>query len=295
MKVQTPKLMHARKEMIGWLFVAPMLIFFAVFVVYPIIDSIRTSFMGFDFTKYYWTGFDNYKQIFKDELFWKSMRNTLTFVVYLVPSITVLSLLLSLFINTYSNKMQSFFKAVFYIPSVTSIVSITLVWGYILNNQFGIGNFLLKQLGVESVNWLGINLAYPSLSLILITLGIGNAIVVFTAALNGIPMDLYESASLDGAKPSTVFFRITLPLLKPSMLYIIVTTTIGSFQVFAIILLMTAGGPAFHTTTILLLIYQQAFVTMNFGAANAMGIVLCIIICCIAYIQFKLFRSDIEY
>ncbi|QGQ95573.1 sugar ABC transporter permease [Paenibacillus psychroresistens] len=295
MKVQTPKLTHARRELIGWLFVMPMLVFFAVFVVYPIIDSVRTSFMGFDFTKYYWTGFDNYKQIFKDELFWKSIRNTLAFVFYLVPSITVLSLLLSLLINTYSKKMQAFFKAVFFIPSVTSIVSITLVWGYILNNQFGIGNYLLKLLGAEPANWLGIHLAYPTLSLIIFTLGIGNAIIVFTAALNGIPMDLYESASLDGAKRSTLFFKITLPLLKPSLLYIIVTSTIASFQVFSIILLMTAGGPAFHTTTILVLIYQQAFVTMNFGVANAMGVILCIIICCIAYIQFKLFRSDIEY
>ncbi|WP_135556989.1 carbohydrate ABC transporter permease [Paenibacillus cymbidii] len=285
-----------KKEAIGWLFVLPMLVFFGLFVLYPILDSIRTSFYGFDFSHYYWAGLDNYRSLFADELFWKSMKNTLVFVAYLVPSITVISLLLSLFINNRSMRAQAFFKAVFYIPAVTSIVSITLVWGYMLNNQFGLANYLLRLLGHEGmINWLGVNWVYGSLSLILITINIGNPIVVFTASLNGIPGDLYESASLDGAKPMEKFFYITLPLLRPSLLYVIVTTTIASFQVFAIILLMTAGGPAFKTTTILMLIYQQAFVNMNFGMANAMGIILCLIICCIAFLQFKLFKSDIEY
>jgi len=119
--------------------------------------------------------------------------------------------------------------------------------------------------------------------------------VVFAAALSGIPRDLYESASLDGATQVDSFLRITLPMLKPSILYVVVTTTIGAFQVFAIILLMTGGGPAYKTTTILMLIYREAFVNMNFGLANAMGIILCLIICLIAFIQFKLLKTDIEY
>jgi multiple sugar transport system permease protein len=283
------------REVIGWLFVLPKLVFFSLFVLYPIANSIKSSFYGFDFTKYYWTGLDNYRELLSDELFWKAAWNTVEFVLYLVPLITILSLLLAVFINTQSRPMQTFFKAVFYIPGVASIVSLSLVWGYILNPHFGMANYVIKLLGLEPVNWLGATLAYPTLSMILLTLLIGASIVVFTAALNGIPADLYESASLDGATAWDRFFRITLPMLRPTLLYVIVTSTIGAFQVFAIVLLMTGGGPAYKTTTILLLIYNQAFVNMNFGMANAMGIMLCLFICGIALLQFKFLKSDVEY
>lgn len=284
-----------RREISGWLFVLPMLLFFLLFVVYPILKAINSSFYSFDYTKYYWSGLDNYRTIFSDELFWKSIRNTLEFVLYLVPSITILALLVAVIIHTYPKKMQSFFKAAFYIPGVTSIVSLTLVWQYIYNGQFGLGNYILKLFGQEAVNWLGVNSATIALSLIVLTISVGSAIVVFSAALGGIPKDYYESAALDGAKPSRMFASITLPMLKPTLLYVVVTGTIGAFQVFAIILIMTGGGPAYRTTTIMMLIYQQAFVNMNFGVANAMGIVLCVIISLVAYVQFKFLKSDIEY
>jgi multiple sugar transport system permease protein len=283
------------REINGWLFVLPMLVFFLIFVVYPIVSSIKSSLYGFDYTQYYWAGLDNYATIFQDELFHKAVKNTLLFVICLVPALTVLSLILSVLINTHSNKMQSFLKATFYIPGVTSLVSIAMVWEYIYNNQFGLANYVLKTLGLSSVNFLGADWAYFALTLILLTTSIGSSIVIFTAAMNGIPSDLYESASLDGAKPLRSFFSITLPMLKPTLLYVIVTSTIGAFQIFAIILLMTGGGPAYKTTTILMLIYREAFVNMNFGIANAMGMVLCVIICLIAFLQFKLFKSDVEY
>ncbi|PYI53455.1 hypothetical protein DLM86_16920 [Paenibacillus flagellatus] len=284
-----------RRELSGWLFVLPMLLFFLAFVVYPILASIRSSLYSFNYVDYTFAGLDNYKQLLGDSLFWKAVWNTVVFVLYLVPSITVIALLLSVIIQLYPKKMQSFFKAAFYVPGVTSIVSLAMVWEYIYNNQFGMGNYVLKLLGLPSVNFLGSEYVYPSLTLILITISLGSAIVVFTAALNGIPRDLYESASLDGAPPTKVFFHITLPMLKPSVLYVVVTSTIASFQVFAIILLMTGGGPAYKTTTILMLIYREAFVNMNFGIANAMGIMLCLLICLIAFVQFKLLKSDVEY
>ncbi|MFK7697071.1 carbohydrate ABC transporter permease [Paenibacillus sp. HJGM_3] len=283
------------REINGWLFVAPMLVFFLAFVVYPIGSSIKSSLYGFDYTEYYWTGFGNYVTIFQDELFRKAIRNTLTFVICLVPAVTVLSLILSVMIHNQSNKMQSFLKATFYIPGVTSLVSIAMVWEYIYNNQFGLINYVLKSIGLQPVNMLGVDWAYFAITLILITTSIGSSIVVFTAALNGIPADLYESASLDGARKLRSFFSITLPMLKPTLLYVVVTGTIGAFQIFAIILLMTGGGPAYKTTTIMMLIYREAFVNMNFGIANAMGIVLCVIICLIAVLQFRVFKSDVEY
>ncbi|MZQ86065.1 ABC transporter permease subunit [Paenibacillus sp. 5J-6] len=295
MKQRTFSSIRLRREISGWLFVLPMLLFFLLFVVYPILKAIKSSFYGFDYTKYYWSGLDNYRTIFTDPLFWKSIRNTLEFVLYLVPSITVIALMIAVTLYAYPKKMQSFFKAAFYIPGVTSIVSLTLVWQYIYNGQFGLGNYIMGLVGLQSVNWLGVHSATLALSLIVLTISVGSAVVVFSAALGGIPKDYYESAALDGAKPGKMFLQITLPMLKPTLLYVVVTGTIGAFQVFAIILIMTGGGPAYRTTTIMMLIYQQAFVNMNFGIANAMGIVLCVLISLIAYVQFKFLKSDIEY
>ena len=287
--------MRGRREIAGWLFVLPMFAFFITFVIYPIISSFVSSLYTFDYVKYTLSGFDNYKHLMQDSLFHKATWNTILFVIILVPVISILGLIMAAIINLYPQRMQTFFKAVFYVPGVTSIISLVMVWEYMYNNQFGLGNYVLTSLGFDSVNFLGAKFATPSISLILVTIMIGGALVVYAAALNGIPRDLYESASLDGATALDSFLRITMPMLKPAILYIIVTATIGAFQVFAIILLMTGGGPAHRTTTIIMLIYREAFVNMNFGLANAMGILLCLFICLIAFIQFKLLKTDIEY
>lgn len=285
----------ARREVTGWLFILPMMLFFVTFLFYPIAKAIRMSMYTFDFRHYYFDWFHNYIELFHNETFLLAIKNTIMFVLIIVPSVTAVSLLIAVGIQNMSHLKQSFFKAAFYIPGVTSAVSLTMVWEYMYNNQFGIANFALKKLGIEPVNWLGAEYGVMSLSIIMITLALGGSVVVLSAGLNGIPKDLYESAYMDGAKGRDTFFRISLPLLRPSLLYVIVTGTIGAFQVFAIILLLTGGGPAYKTTTILMLIYTEAFKNLNYGLANAMGIILCILIGLIALAQFRALKSDIEY
>ncbi len=285
----------AKREITGWLFVFPMFACFLAFVIYPIIEAFRLSLYGFNYVKYFWTGFGNYISIFRDKVFLLSIGNTLKFVVYIVPTVTIVALILSLLINRWSGKVQGFFKSAFYIPGVTSVVSLTLVWQYIFNEQFGMLNYLVRLLGGEGMNWLGVGLAYPSLTVIMVSISLGSSIVVLTAGLNGIPLELYESADIDGVRPLARIWYITLPLLRPTLLYVIVTGTIGAFQIFAIILLMTGGGPAYDTTTMLMLIYREAFMNMNFGIACAMGFVLSLIVCVIAIFQFKFLSTDVEY
>lgn len=284
-----------KREITGWLFILPMFICFLLFVIYPIIEAFRLSLYGFDYVKYFWTGFGNYISIFKNKVFLLSIGNTLKFVAYVVPTVTIVALVLSIFINSWSEKAQGFFKSVFYIPGVTSVVSLTMVWQYIFNEQFGMLNYLMRLLGFEGVNWLGVGFAYPSLTIIMISMSLGSSIVVLTAGLNGIPLELYESADIDGVTPLGRAWYITLPLLRPTLLYVIVTSTIGAFQIFVIILLMTGGGPAYDTTTMLMLIYREAFMNMNFGVACAMGFILSIIVCVIAIFQFKFLSTDVEY
>lgn len=288
---------RARRNVTGWLFVTPLLAFFGMFYIYPMIDALVTSFQGFDYTSYYFVGWENYQTIFNDKLFWMSLLNTTIFVLLVVVPGTILALLMSLCINSFrSGASRAFFKAAFYIPGITSVVSLAMVWQYLFDNSFGLGNFLLKALGFQPVNFLGGNLVYASMSLILISTSLGSWIVVMTAGLNGISKELYEAAMIDGANGRQSFFKITLPLLKPTLLYVIVTATVGAFQIFAILLLMTGGGPAYKTTTILMLIYREAFMNMNIGRACAEGIILCIIVCSIAVIQFKcLGGDDVEY
>jgi multiple sugar transport system permease protein len=286
---------NARREWTGWLFILPMLVVFASFVIYPILKSFVSSLYGFDYTRYFWNGLGNYGTIFHDPVFMKSIVTTIWFVVLIVPAQMIAALAISLLIQRYSNKTQSFFKAVFYVPGATSVVSLALIWGYIYNNDFGFANYVLASIGGEPVNWLGIHWGIYALSAIVVTISLGASVVVISAGLDAIPGEIYESARIDGAAPLRIFFRITLPLLKPSLLYVVVTGTIAAFQIFTVVLLMTGGGPAYKTTTMLMLIYREAFINMNFGTANAMGIVLCFIITSIAFIQFKLLKTDIEY
>jgi len=285
----------AKREIAGWLFLLPLLVCFSVFLLYPIIEAFRMSLYGFNYREYYFTGFQNYVSIFQSREFLLSIWNTFKFVFFIVPGVTIVSVGLSLFIVRWSSRWQGFFKSAFFIPGVTSVVSLTMVWRYIFNEQFGIANYLLRAMGMEGVNWLGAGTAYGSITLITISMFIGSNIVVLTSGLNAIPGELYESAELEGARPWTRLFSITLPLLRPTLLYVVVAATIGAFQVFAVILLMTGGGPAFDTTTILMIVYREAFSNMNFGVATAMGFVLALIVCVIAVIQFKFLSTDVEY
>ncbi len=285
----------AKREITGWCFLLPMFVCFLVFVIYPIIEAFRMSLYVFDYRKYSFAGFQNYMNIFQDKVFLLSIWNTFKFVLFIVPSVTLLALILSLLIVRWPNNWQGFFKSAFYIPGVTSVVSLTMVWKYIFNEQFGLANYILRSMGMEGANWMGANLAYPAMTLIMISMFLGGNIVVLVSGLNAIPQEMYESAEIDGAKSMRRLFSITLPLLRPTLLYVVVTATIASFQVFAIILLMTGGGPAFDTTTILMLVYREAFSNMNFGVATAEGFVLALIVCVIAVLQFKFLSTDVEY
>lgn len=169
------------------------------------------------------------------------------------------------------------------------------MWQYILNYDFGLLNYLMGLLGMEKINVLSYNMALITTTAIVLTLGLGQPIVILTAALGGIPPSYYEAAEIDGASFWRRHLSITLPLLKPAILFVVVTGTIGAFQVFAIILLFTAGGPHYATSTILLLLYQEAFVNGDYGRGSAMAVLLSLIIVMIAWAQFKFLKTDIEY
>lgn len=278
----------------AYAFILPSFVFFAVFFLFPVVWGIVMSFRYYTLVGSEWVGFDNYRYIFTDDpLFWRSLRNTAYYAAGVVPLWLGKALLISLLIFPFRKSIQTFFKAAFYLPHVTSAVIISMIWLWIFNPPFGLLNYIL---GTRDFAWLGNTVtAMPALILMQVIMGGGSSIVLISAALGSIPSDYYEAAELDGATPWQQAVRITLPLLKPTLLYLVVMGTISSFQVFTNIYLMTKGGPQFSTVTIVYLIYETAFRIYDFGAASAMAVILFIIIFLFGLAQFKWLGTDVEY
>ncbi|MBS4456989.1 sugar ABC transporter permease [Tuanshanicoccus lijuaniae] len=284
-------------DLSGYLFIAPAMVFFVTFVLYPMIKGIHMSLYRFRGRRQLFVGLDNYLKLLDDRVFLRSMGNTMFIVAIAVPIVVVLSLFIAINIYNKSAAVRSFFRGVFYLPAVSSVVSITVVWLWIYNPDFGILNYVLKSMHIVdgNVQWLGNSAtAIYAIIVVLITTSIGQPIILYIAALGNVPVELIESAKIDGATNWTIFKNIIWPLIIPTTLYIVVTTTINSFQIFALIQLMTAGGPNYATSTVMYLVYETGIKIQDYGKASAMGVILAAIIALISTLQFKYLNRDID-
>jgi len=285
-----------KKDLVGYAFIAPAVLAFAVFLVYPSIEAIRISFYKITPTQVAFVGLQNYAGLLKDQVFGIALANTFKYVLFIVPITLAFSLFVSVLVSSKSERVTSFYRGVFYIPAVASVVSVSLVWSWIFNPVIGIANYLLSLFHLPPVNWLAMpGIAFYCVVLVIITWTVGRPIIVYTAALGGIPKYYYEAAEIDGASKVRQFFSITLPLLAPTTLYVIVITTINAFQTFAAINLLTSGGPSKTTTSVIYELYQQAFRYNNFSYASAMGVVLFLMVGIVAFFQFRYLARDVEY
>ena len=289
--------LRRRETVAGYLFLLPSLIFFVGFVVIPMVMCVVTSF--FDATmdlntpdKFIW--FDNYIELWQDPVFLKGLTNTLIIVLVSVPFTCIFSLWVASAIYKMREGLLSFFRIVFYLPVVTGSVAVTVVWKWMYNNYYGIFNYLLKNTGVisKNINWLG-NPQYAlwCIILILLTTSVGQPIVLYVSALSNVDNSLVEASEVDGANNLQVFWRIKWPQIMPTTLYILIITTINSFQCFALIQLLTSGGPNYATETVMYYIYYSAFKLYRFGYGNAMGVILAIFIGILSAVQFRLARE----
>lgn len=292
--VTAPSLIRSsrfKENLSGYLFILPGIIFFLIFTVYPFIEAFILSFQKYSIENSSFVGLNNYITLFNDESFRKSLVNTFEFVIIIVPVTMIIALFVSTRIADFGTKVQSFFRAAFYLPVVMSVVSVSLVWKLLYNYNYGVLNYFVKALGGDAINWLGDkNIVIPALSVVVITFSLGQPIILFLAALNGIDRSYYEAADVDGASWFTKFRKITLPLLRPTTLYVLVTTTINAFQTFAIVNLMTSGGPNYGSSTLLYQIYQKAFVFRDFSTASAEGVILFFCVAVFGILQFVFFR-----
>lgn len=287
-----------QQNITSYLFLLPMMVFFIGFVLVPMGMGIVTSFFNYTMSKFDFIGFKNYTELFKDVKFQKSVVNTIIIVVTSVPLVTIFSLWVASLIYDTSSFVTSFFRGVFYLPVVTGTVSVVVVWKWIFDKYSGILNWLLQSMGVlnRNVAWLGEkSTAIWCILAILFTTSIGQPIVLYIAALGNVDSSIIEAAEVDGASKFRTFWQIKWPSVMPTTLYVLVITTINSFQCFALIQLLTSGGPVYSTSTVMYYLYQNAFSLYRYGYANAMGVILAIIIAAFSALQFKVMKSDVEY
>ncbi|MGI8830581.1 MAG: carbohydrate ABC transporter permease [Candidatus Limnocylindria bacterium] len=287
----------------GYLFVAPSLIFFSVFIFFPLAWSFLLSFQDFRFRGSEWIGLDNYLSVLANPIFHQSVLNTVIYSVSTVGVWVFVAMVLATLIHPLPGRMRTFFRAAYYLPAVTSAVFIALVWKWMLNaNPWGVFNYFIGLVGIEPLGWvsdpspfLGSSVALWSviLSSVLTIPAVG--VVLYSAALANIPRELYEAAESEGAGAWQKFRFITIPLLKPVTLYVAIIYTIAAFEVFERVYVMTGGGPGYATHTIVYLIWRTAFRFTDYGAASAQAFLLFIVIATISLIQFRALRGEVEY
>lgn len=236
-----------RKKTLFWLciFLLPNLLGFLIFIAIPILGSLGISFTDWDLVStIHFTGFENYKRLFNDPEFWKSFRNTITFIIGYLPSVMILGLACALMLNQ-KIKLRPFFRAVYFLPVITSWVAVSLVWKWLFNPSYGLINYFLSLIGIAGPNWL----TDPQTAMIAVIItsawkDIGFVMVLFLGGLQNISPSYYEAANMDGASKLRQLFSITIPLLTPTTFFVTIISLINSFQVFDQVMIMTEGGPS---------------------------------------------------
>ena len=267
-----------RDNIAGFLFISPWLLHFVLLIAFAMFYSFRISLMETDLlSSEKFVGFANYKNLWNDELFWKSFRVTAYYSFVLVPSGIVLALAIAMLMNQ-KVKFVGVWRTLFYLPSVVSGVAVAILWGYVLNPRFGLLNMGLRSVGIEGPRWLfSETWAVPGFILMGLW-GAGGAMLLYLAGLQGIPTTLYEAAEIDGAGSWHRFRHITIPMLTPTIYFNLLINIIGSFQVFTQSYIMTGGGPNNATLTQVLYLYRKGFQDFQFGYASALAWALFLVI-----------------
>lgn len=280
------------------IFLGPALAAIALFFFLPVLAALVMSFTDFDIYSLgdirhaRFVGFRNYVQLFEDPLFWKALSNTLYFLLVGGPLSVAVSLGAALLLHARLVRFKPLFRFIYFAPVVTTLVAIAVVWRYVYHPRFGLLNALLDAAGIGAIDWLGDPAwAMPALILMAVWKNFGYNMIIFIAGLQNIPASLYEAASIDGAGPVQQFFRITLPMLAPTTLFVSIITMIGYFQFFAEPYVMTQGGPLNSTLSIVLLMYQQGFRWWNMGYSAALAFILFAMILIVSVIQTRMQRQ----
>ncbi|GEK58443.1 sugar ABC transporter permease [Marinococcus halophilus] len=267
----------------------PAVLLFLIFTAYPIIASFWLSFQTTEAGERVFVGLNNYVRLFQDPIFYQALGNTLLLLVLQVPIMIFLAVILAVLMNSAFLKMKGFFRVAFFTPAVTSLVAASVIFLLLLNPDYGLINYLLTTVGLEPVGWLN-NPFWAKVSLVLVMLWrwTGYNMIILLAGLQNISNDLYEAARIDGAGKVRQFFSITIPQLRPVILFAAIISTIGTLQLFDEPYTLTGGGPVNATTTITMYLYENGFEYFDFEYASAIAYVVVVIIAILSFLQFRL-------
>ncbi|MBW7455492.1 carbohydrate ABC transporter permease [Paenibacillus sepulcri] len=282
----------------GYTFLAPALLLFAVFIGEPVVVSIYLCFTKYNvITPASWIGWDNFRQFFQDGRLLEMYGNTLKYVLILTPLHAVLGRLLALAVNRkIANGWKYLYRTVFYFPVLTTSAAVAVAWQFIFDTDFGILNYFLGLLGINPIPWMqSPHWVYLAVAVYSFWKGIGSAFLFYFIGLQNIPANLYEAAEIDGARPLQRFFSITLPMLSPTIFFVLVTTLIGATQIFDEPYLITGGGPGDASRSVNMYIYEVAFQNQDMGYASTLSLSLFLIILLITVFQFSLSKRWVYY
>lgn len=275
---------------LDYLFISPFFILYAAFGIYPLLYSITLSFHQWAGAgAWEWVGLANYADyVFKDELFGKVLGNTLVYWAILIPVMTLLALVLAVLLNQPHLRLIGFFRTVYVLPYIVSIVAVAIIFLNLLDDNVGWINYFLTQLGLERVKWLG-STAWSKTSVVILVVWkwVGYNMLIMLAGLQSVPDEIYEAAMIDGAGATRRFFSMTVPLMRPVILFAMVLTTIGTFNMFAEPFILTDGGPRNSSDTLGTLLYRTAFRFGRFGAAAALSVIIAVLVLGFSLAQFR--------
>lgn len=278
----------ASHEPSGYFFIAPYYIFYLIFIAFPILVNIGLSFTNFNLRTLDYVGFDNYKRLALDTFFHKSVVNTIIYVLWTVGFNLLLGIAVALALNKKGVLAHRIFRSIYYLPHVTSMVAISMVWLWLFEPSAGFFNVVMKFFNLPSQNWLyDERLALPCIIAMAIWKNFGYYMTVFLAGLTNVPSYLYEAAVIDGANSLHRFRYITMPMLRPITFFLLITGTVNAFNVFEQVNIMTGGGPMNATTTIVHQIYTRSFTEYKFGYGAAQAIVLFIVVIVFTSLNFR--------
>ncbi|NQU95640.1 MAG: sugar ABC transporter permease [Candidatus Omnitrophica bacterium] len=287
----------------SYIFIAPAVLLFLIFVVGPVIASFYWSFTEYDAIHApKWVGLANYKNIFfNDPRFWKSVRNTCLYTLGVIPLGTALSLLLAIAVDQ-QIRFKNFFRAIYFIPSVTSVIALSVIWKWLFaGEKYGLINHILIRVGLQPVDWLMSPVwTLPAIMIMSIWASLGYNMILFLAGLQTIPKTVYEAADIDGANVFDKFWHITLPLLKPFTVFVVIIGFITSFQVFERVYIMTQselgiGGVLDSALTVVAYLYDMGFRKFKMGYASALGYIVFVVVFIITIINIKFVKTKVEY
>lgn len=287
-----------RRSLVAWVFTGPALVVLGVFFGLPVLAALLLSLTDFDlyaladWRNLRFVGFGNYIELLQTPLFWKSLGNTLYFVIVGVPLSIAVSLGAALLLNAPAARFRAFFRTALFAPVVTTLVAVAVIWRYLFHTSYGLVNWALAYLGIPAIDWLGDpHWAMPTIILLAVWKNFGYNMVIFLAGLQAIPQDLYEAARIDGASRPRQFLHITLPMLGPVMMVVGVITVAGYFQLFAEPYVMTRGDPLQSTVSVLYFMFEEGFRWWNLGRASAVAFLLFLIILAVTAAMMRFDRS----